>query len=114
MPDGVDPTAAARDALMVRDAELADADRALDELVREAHRLAVESIMRIDAAAAHVDTAAAAEGLQAGPAAREVGRMLVDQTRDIAGLIATAREQCDAKVVAVQQLTERYRNAAQR
>lgn len=107
--DSVGALAAARRALAARDADLADADRALAEALTGAHAIAVESIGRIESITADIDAAATEQPKDTPAGAREVGRQLVAKNRDIAEVVSTARAAVAAKTAALQALTERYR-----
>lgn len=104
-----DALESARRALAARDADLADADRALAEALAGAHELAVESIGRIDAIGAELD-AAAGEAPRDSPAAgRELSRRLLDKNREIADVVREAEAAARAKAVVLKELTQRYR-----
>lgn len=99
---------AARRALAARDADLADADRALAEAVAGAYAIAVESIGRIDAIGTEVEAAAAEQPTDTAAGAREVGRHLVTKNRETADVIREAQAAADAKTLVLKQLSERY------
>lgn len=109
--DSAEVLAAARRSLAARDAELADADRALIAAVADAHAVAVESIGRIDAIASDVENAATDQPKDSPAGAREVGRHLVARNREITEVVSAAKAVADAKTVALKELTERYRSA---
>lgn len=102
----------ARRRLAARDADLADADRALAQAVAGAHALAVESIGRIDAIAAHVESAAVDQPKENAADAREVGRNLVARNREIADVVREAKASAEAKTIALRELTDRYRTSS--
>lgn len=100
---------AARTALAARDDDITRADRALTDLVRGAHRVAVESMRRIDAIRTDIDSAVA-RGPGGSAAARELGFFLVAKNREVIAIITEARADAAAKTVALQDLSERYRH----
>ena len=107
--DSPDSFEAARRALAVRDAELAAADRDLAEVLTDAHALAVESIGRIDAINAELGATYIRPPGDSPAAAHELSRHLVAKNRDIAAVVRDAQAAVQAKVVVIQQLTDRYR-----
>jgi hypothetical protein len=109
--DSSEALAAARRSLAARDAELADADRALIDAVADAHAMAVESIGRIDTIASAVENAATDQPKDNPAGAREVGRYLVAKNREIAEVVSEAKAAAEAKTIALKELTERYRSA---
>ena len=100
---------AARRALAARDADLADADRALTEAISSAHAIAVGAIGRIDAITADVEAVVTGQPKNNAAEAREIGRRLVAKNREIAAVVDEARAAADAKTVVLTQLIERYR-----
>lgn len=100
---------AARRALAARDADLADADRALAEAVRGAHAIAVNSIGRLDDIKAEVESAVTDQPRESAAGAHEFGRHLIATNRDIAAVITEAVEAVRAKTVALKELQDRYR-----
>lgn len=107
--DSAETLAEARRALAARDAELADADRALIDVVAGAHAVAVESVRSIDVIASDIETAAAEEPKDGPAAAREVERRLLAKNREIADVVSAARAEAEAKTIALRELTDRYR-----
>lgn len=103
-----DALAAARRALAAGDADLADADRALAEALAGAHAIAVESIGRLEAISAAIESAATEQSHDSTAGAREVSRQLVARNREIAEVISAARAAVDAKTVALKELIGRY------
>lgn len=101
---------AARRALVARDADLADADRALAEAVAGAHAIAVDSISRIDAIKADIDSAVTDQPRDNAGAAHEFGRHLVRKNRDIAAVVSEAIAAANAKTIALKELQGRYRS----
>lgn len=104
----------ARTALAARGAELAALDEELSGQLRGAHRLAEDCVRRIGAVEAAIDAVAARAPIGGAAAAREFGRFLVARNREILGIVTEARTGAAAKAVALQELSERYRNCAQR
>ena len=102
---------AARRALAARDADLADADRALAEAVAGAHAIAVDSIGRIDAIKAEVDAAVTEQPKDSAGEAHELGRQLVRKNRDIATVVSEAVAAANDKTVALRELRDRYRTS---
>jgi hypothetical protein len=100
---------AAQRALAVRDAELAAADRALAEVIGEAHALAVESIGPREPIGAEIDSAAVEAPRDSPATACELSRHLVDKNRDITAVVGEAKAAAHAKAVALKELTDRYR-----
>lgn len=107
--DSADALAAARRSLAARDADLADADRALAATVADAHAIAVQSISRLAAISDDIEAAAADQPTDTPAAAREIARNLVARNREIAEVVSEARELTRAKTLALKELAERYR-----
>lgn len=106
--DSGDAFEAARRLLAARDADLADADRALAAAVAGAHDIAIGSIGRLEAISAQIEAAIEQpRGTAAG--ARDVGRHLVAMNREIAEVVAAAKDAVHAKTVALRELAECYR-----
>ena len=103
---------AARRALAARDADLAEADRALAAAVADAHAVAVESIGRIDAMTADIDAAVRDRPKDSAASAHEFGRHLVAKNREIAAVITEAVEVAQTKTVVLKELQDRYRTPA--
>jgi hypothetical protein len=101
--------ASARAALTARDADLAEADRLLVEVVAAAHALAAESIARIEAIKADLDAVASGPSPDSPAAAHDATRLLVAKQREIADIVNDARAAAEAKTVVLQNLIERYR-----
>ena len=98
-----------RTALAARDGELAAADRDLTEAVAEAHTIATEAIIRFDRLGAQIEAAVAGQLADGSAAAHELARFLVAKQREVATLVSGARAEIDAKTVALQHLTDRFR-----
>lgn len=94
--------AAAEAALAARDDELRHADRMLTDVVAGAHRIATESIRRIDGISADIDV------IGAGPDARESARMLLDRNRELIEVVHTASAAARIKTVELQRISEHY------
>ncbi len=99
---------AARRLLAARDADLADADRALAAAVTGAHDIATGSIGRLEAINDEIE-AATEQPRDSAAGAREVGRHLVAKNREIADVVGAAKDAIHAKTVALKELAERYR-----
>lgn len=93
--------AAARAALAVGDRRLGEADRALADVLGEAHRLAVESIRRIETVQSEIDALDAGHEIDASSCAH----LLLDRNRELIGIITAARDSAAAKVVELQRLS---------
>ena len=101
--------ASVRTALTARDADLADADRVLAEVLAAVHTAAVESIARIEAVRADIDGAVAGRTPDSAASAHELSRLLVAKQREIASAVHDAKEVADANTVVLQSLMQRYR-----
>jgi hypothetical protein len=100
--------ASARAALTARDADLAEADRVLTEVVASAHAIAVESIARIEAVQADIDAVASGPPPDSPAAAHDVTRLLIAKQSEIADAVNDARAAAEAKTVVLHNLIERY------
>ena len=107
-----DPLTSTRAVLGATDTRFADADRVLLETVRDAHRVATESIQRLAAIGAEVDAAVARRSTATSAAGQEFGRVLLAKNREIADIIAAARAAAEAKAVVLQSLVGEYRSAS--
>lgn len=103
---------AARRTLAARDADLADADRALAEAVADAHAIAVDSIGRLDAIRADIEAVVTDQPKDSASGAHEFGRQLVSKNRDIAAVVSEAVAAARAKTIALKELSDRYRTSA--
>ena len=102
---------ARQSALARQHGTVADADRVLAELVASAHAATRESIRRLDAIADEIDRAATARAdlaVDTPMGARELHRFLVDKQREIASVVADARELDRAKRAALDSLRAQY------
>ncbi|WP_068178952.1 DUF4226 domain-containing protein [Mycobacterium sp. UM_CSW] len=89
----------------------ADADRVLAEVVASAHAASRESIGRLDAIAEEIDRAASGRSYLAVDTpmgAREFRRFLADKQREIATVVADARELGRAKKAVLDGLRAQY------
>lgn len=110
--------AASLDAMQARQSALAgrhgaasDADRVLAEVLAGAHAATRESVRRLDAIAEEIDGAAAARAdlaVDTPMGARELRRFLVDKQREIARVVADARELGRAKRAVLEGLRAQY------
>jgi hypothetical protein len=100
----------ARAALAARDAELAEADLLLAEVVGAAHAVATESIARIEAIAADIEAVASGPPPESPASAHDLSRLLVGKQRAIAAAVNEARSAAEAKTLVLQHLIERYRH----
>ncbi|BBZ46642.1 hypothetical protein MPRM_39230 [Mycobacterium parmense] len=94
---------------------MADADRALTQVLADAHASMRESVRRLDAIADEVDRAVAHQsGLAVDTplGAREFQRFLAAKHREIAAVIEDAREFGRAKKVAIERLGAQYLGSA--
>jgi uncharacterized protein DUF4226 len=106
--------AAARErqsALAGRHGVAAEADRVLAETLAGAHAAARESIRRLDAIAEQIDRAVlhqAELSIDTPMGAREFHKFLVAKQREIAAVLADAREFDHAKRAVLESLREQY------
>lgn len=115
MSEHAGPTVAALQARQVALASqhgaLVEADHALTEVLASVHAALRDGIRRLDAIADEIDRAARGRsGLAVDTAigAREFQNFLIAKTREIAALIADARELGHAKAVALEGLRAQY------
>jgi hypothetical protein len=90
---------------------VADADRALAEVLTSAHAAVRESTRRLDAIAEELDRATAhqaAFGIDTPLGAREFQKFLLAKQREIAAVVAGARDLDHAKSVALENLQSQY------
>ena len=99
-------------ALFARDAELAESDRVLADVVDSAYRAAIESISRIEAIRAEIETAVSDRFVDHSAAGRELSRFLIGRQREIAAVVADAQALAHAKTVVLQQLMQSYQSPA--
>lgn len=99
-------------ALFARDAELAEADRVLADVVNSAYRSAKESISRIESIRAEIETAVSDRSVDHSAAGRELSRFLIVRQREVAAVVADAQALAHAKTVVLQQLMQSYQTPA--
>ncbi len=101
-----------RQAVLARQHDaIAEADRMLAEALAGAHAAMRESVRRLDAIAAEIDAAVPDQAELAADTpmgAREFQRFLVAKQREIAAIVADARELDRAKRVVLETLRARY------
>lgn len=95
---------AARVALNARDRAIEEADRALAQVLCEAHRRATDSIRRIDSVRSDIETLDPDSGIDAGVCAR----LILDRHRDLIDVVIAARDVAAAKTVELQRLRASY------
>ena len=107
----LDAVEARRSALASQHSTASDADRVLTEVLTSAHAATRESIRRLDAIAEQIDHAATGQAVLAVDTpmgAREFHRFLVDKQREIATVVADARELGHAKRAVLESLRAQY------
>jgi hypothetical protein len=103
-------------ALAARQAASAEADRALAQALADAHAATVESIQRLDAIAAEIDSAVtnqAALALDTAMGAREFRKFLLAKQQEISAVVSRARDLGSARAAALDKLHEHYTDPAQ-
>jgi Domain of unknown function (DUF4226) len=98
-------------ALVSQHGAAAEADRVLEELVASAHAAMGESIRRLDAIATEIDRAVSGQadlGMDTPLGAREFQTFLVAKQREIAAVVARARELDRAKAAVLDSLRAQY------
>jgi hypothetical protein len=98
-------------ALASKHSTAADADRALAEVLAGVHAATRESIRRLDAIAEEIDRAATVRAdlaVDTRMGAREFHKFLVDKQREIATIVADARELDRAKRTVLDGLRAQY------
>ena len=98
----------AASALFARDAELTESDRVLADVVDSAYRAAIESISRIEAIRAEIETAISDRFVDHPAAGRELSRFLIGLQRELAAVVADAQASAHAKTVVLQHLMQNY------
>ena len=106
--DSGDALEAARRLLAARDADLAEADRALSAAVADAHAIAADAIGRIEVIGSEIEAAVTDQPKDTAAAARDLARNLVAKNREIADVVSQARDAVHAKTIALKELTGRY------
>jgi Domain of unknown function (DUF4226) len=102
---------ARQSALASKHSAAADADRALAEVLASVHAATRESIRRLDAIAEEIDRAATVRAdlaVDTRVGAREFHKFLVDKQREIATIVADARELDRAKRTVLDGLRAQY------
>lgn len=99
-----DGLAAARAALTARDHALGEADQALAGVLGAAHRLAVESIRRIENVQSQIESLGAEPIAAAGPSAR----LILDRQRELIDILTAARDGAAVKSTELQRLRAAY------
>jgi hypothetical protein len=95
--------------LASRHSAIADADRVLTEALASAHAEMRQSVRRLDAIAAEIERAVAAQSAVDTPlGAREFQRFLAAKEREIAAVVTHAREVARSKSAVLQGLREHY------
>ncbi|OBF62368.1 hypothetical protein A5753_15985 [Mycobacterium sp. 852002-51971_SCH5477799-a] len=88
-----------------------EADRVLNEVLTSAHNAARESVRRLDSIAEQIDHATVNQAdlaLDTPMGAREFRKFLMDKQREIASVVAEARELGQAKAAVLQNLRAQY------
>lgn len=108
-----DPTEDARSVavatLAERARDLSEADRELSDLLLETHELSTVAVARLDQISAHIESTVRADPTASPVEAREFSRLLLDKHREIIAIVEQARADVEAKTIALQALSDRYR-----
>ncbi|ORA10849.1 DUF4226 domain-containing protein [Mycobacterium arosiense] len=102
---------ARRSALASQHGAAADADRLLNEVLTSVHHAARESVRRLDSIAEQIDDATVHQAdlaLDTPLGAREFQKFLLAKQREIASVVAEAREFGQAKKAVLQSLRSQY------
>ncbi|MEE2851221.1 MAG: DUF4226 domain-containing protein [Actinomycetota bacterium] len=102
---------ARRSALAGKHGIASEADRVLNEVLTSAHDAARESVRRLDSIAEQIDHATVNQAdlaLDTPMGAREFRKFLLDKQREIASVVAEARELGQAKAAVLQSLRIQY------
>ena len=102
---------ARQSALAGRHGTVADADRALAEVLISAHTAMREGARRLDAIAEQIDHATVHQAdlaVDTPMGAREFRRFLLAKQREIAAVVEEAREVCRAKKAVLEGLRDQY------
>ncbi|WP_406813366.1 DUF4226 domain-containing protein [Mycobacterium sp. M23085] len=102
---------ARRSALASQHGASAEADRVLNEVLSSAHDAARESVRRLDSIAEQIDHATANQAdlaLDTPLGAREFQKFLMAKQREIASVVADAREIGHAKRAVLESLRAQY------
>ncbi len=115
MPEQAGPSLGAmqarQSALAGQHSTASDADRVLAEVLASVHAASRESVRRLDAIAAEIDRAATERAdlaVDTPLGARELHRFLMDKQREIARVVADARELGRAKRAVLEGLRAPY------
>ncbi|QLL07497.1 DUF4226 domain-containing protein [Mycobacterium vicinigordonae] len=98
-------------ALARKHSAIADADRTLADVLTSAHQAVRDSARRLETIAAEIDRAVPQHGGSGGDTtlgAREFQRFLVAKQREIAAVVASAREVSRTKSAVLQGLQDQY------
>ena len=107
----VEAVEARRSALASQHGIASEADRVLNEVLTSAHDAARQSVRRLDSIAEQIDHATVNQAnlaLDTPMGAREFRRFLMDKQREIASVVAEARELGQAKAAVLQNLRAQY------
>ncbi|OBJ11375.1 hypothetical protein A5624_13580 [Mycobacterium sp. 1482292.6] len=102
---------ARRSALASQHGAASEADRLLNEVLSSAHDAARESVRRLDSIAEQIDHATVHQAdlaLDTPMGAREFQKFLLAKQREIASVVADAREFGQAKKAVLQSLRDQY------
>jgi hypothetical protein len=102
---------ARQSAMATRHDSVAEADRALMEVLASAHTAMRESIRRLDAIAAEIERAVPQQhsfAVDTPLGAREFQKFLVAKQREIAAVVADARELDRTKTAVLERLRDEY------
>jgi Domain of unknown function (DUF4226) len=113
--DAIEAIGQRQAAASARHAAVVEADRALAEALAGAHATTVESIHRLDAIAAEIDSAVknqAALALDTAIGAREFRKFLIAKQQEISAVVSQARDVDSAKRAALDELRENYTSPA--
>jgi hypothetical protein len=107
----VEAVEARRSALASQHGIASEADRVLNEVLTSAHDAARQSVRRLDSIAEQIDQATVNQAdlaLDTPMGAREFRKFLMDKQREIASVVAEARELGQAKAAVLQSLRTQY------
>ena len=102
---------ARRSALASQHGMASEADRVLNEVLTSAHKAALESVRRLDSITEQIDHATVNQAdlaLDTPMGAREFRKFLTAKQREIASIVAEARELGQAKAAVLQSLRAQY------
>jgi hypothetical protein len=101
----------ARTALAMRDRVLSDADNDLNTALREAGRVALVAVRRLEAVRAEIDAAVSAQNLGIPLEGRQFAKFLLSRQHLIADIVSQSRSDVEARTAALQQLRFNYAHA---